>query len=271
MEPTIQVGLKLRGNELVMALRAGMTSTRRLPSYCANKACNAISYRAWKAMPKVDAMSINQELEVSTHGVTATGRLSKAKKPRRVEVGSHSSSLASRIVLARFYKDSPYNARTAQIYALQKPDTHGTADFWAWVANVASRMVKARRSSTGFYAACARAVNVGFGMAVGRFKPKSAPTDFNTAGQGGQDVNKVSTLLSRGLAQVYPAEGDSGLARFTVASTEPDAKAGRHDLERVAGRVWQEAVDAETVAIYEHIAKTYAGAMREAGFVVKTS
>jgi len=267
----MQVSLKLRSGQLALALRATAANSRRLPSYLANRACNAISYRAWQKMPKVDPASIIQELEVSRQGVTATGRLSRAKRPRRVAIGSHPSSLASRIVLASFYGHSPFNIKTGQVFARMKPDTHGSAEFWGWIAGVAARMTKARLSSAGFFAACARAVNVGFGMALGRFSPRYAPRSGALAAvqQPGTDVNKASKLLAKGLAQVYPADGESGLARFSIAGTEPDTKGNQGALERVAGVVWQEAVDAEAQAIREHIAETYKGALRETGFKVR--
>jgi len=218
-------------------------------------------------MPKVSPASVAQELEVSVHGITPKGRLSKAKKPKKIQVGSHPNSFASWIVLASFYPGSKFNQRTGGIFAREKPGTHGTAAFWEWMAGAVHRMVAARRSSTGFYKACARAVNIGFGMAIGRFKPRNMPN--GRAISGGTDVNKASTMLSKGLAQVYPATNGSGLARFTVAGTESDTKGKRSDLERVAGKVWQQAVDDEAQAIMDHIAMTHREALREVGFVVR--
>jgi len=262
----IQVSMRLRGDALAQALRKAAATTSKTQDFAANRACNAISYKAYLAMPRVSPASIPQELEVSVQGVTKTGRLSRAKKPRRHHVGSHPSSLASRIILASFYAGSRFNETTGQVWKREKPDTHGTAAFWEWIAGAAERMTMARRSSTGFFAACARAVNVGFGMATGRFFSKiPAPV----IPSGAMDVNKTSTLLSKGLAHVEPATGGSGLARFSVAATEPDTKGENHALERIAGRVWQNAVDQETAAISQHTAEFYKEALARGGLKVR--
>ena len=257
----MKVSMRLKGDGLALALRKAMATTSKTPDFCANRACNAISYRAWINMPSVNPSSIAQELEVSSHGVTKKGRLSKAKKPPRRHIGSSPNSFASWIVLASFYPGSRFNELTGNVFKREKPDTHGSAEFWQWMSGSVSRMVNARRSSAGFYAACARAVNVGFGMVLGRFKGGKSPVIPSS----GMDVNKASTLLSRGSAKVTPATGGSGLAKFSVASTESDAKGGRKDLERVAGQVWQKAVDNEALSIMQHIADDYKEALREAG------
>ena len=250
-----------------MALRRASANTRRTPDYCANRACNAISYRAWQNMPKSSPALIASELEVSVHGVTAKGNLSKAKKWRKISVGSHPNSFASWIVLASFYPNSKFNQWTGGVFARQKPGTHGSAAFWEWMAGAVHRMVAARRSSAGFYKACARAVNVGFGMATGRFRPRNMPADRTIPAS--MDVNKSSTMLSKGLAQVFPAANGTGLSRFTVSATESDTKGKRGDLERVAGRVWQQSVNDETQSIMDNIAQSHREALREVGFKVR--
>lgn len=263
------ITLRLKGQDLgrVMAAKLSMAKrqTGELQDYLANKACNYISLRAWQTMPKVSPYAIDQELEVSSHGITAKGKLSKAKKPRKISIGSHPSSLASRIVLASFYGDSKFNITTGQVFKRDKPNTHGQDEFWQWIAATVARMTKARHSSAGFFAVVARAVNVGFGIALGRFRP-AGPGDPRISA-GGQNVNQVSTLLARGLAQVYPATGGTGVARFTVATTEPDTK-GRKGaaLEKIVRPVWQKAIDDEVESIRKEIKLRYRAAMEASGF-----
>ena len=259
----MQVSMRLKGDGLALALRKDSATTRKTPDFCANRACNAISYRAFLTMPQVSPSTIPKELEVSTHGVTKSGRLSTAKKPRYRHVGSNPNSFASWIVLASFYPGSKFNDWTGNVFKRDKPDTHGTEEFWTWMAGTVARMVNARRSSTGFYAACARAVNVGFGMATGRFKASFPLKSVPASGVG--DVNKASTLLSRGLAKVTPAANGNGLAKFSVAGTESDSRGDRGDLERIAGRVWQKSVDDEAESIMKHIADSYKESLGEAG------
>ena len=266
-----QVVMRLNAGGLSLALKRARDAGGKLPSYLANKACHYIADRAARDMPRVLPATMDRELEVQVKGVTAKGNLSRAKKPRLISVVAHENSLASRIILASFYGNSPFNIRTGQVFRRMKPDTHGSAAFWQWVTDKASQMTKARHSSGGFFAACAKAVNVGFAMALGRMAPAGVRNQI-VAGpqQPGFDINKSSKLLNKGLAQVFPATGESGLARFTVATTEPDTKGSPGGaLERRIAPVWQRAVEAETQSILKHAQETYANQLRRAGFVVR--
>ena len=160
--------------------------------------------------------------------------------------------------MASLYPEKEYNKLTGFVFQRNKPDTHGSVEFMDWVQSSVGRMVSARHSATGFYKSCARAVNVGFGFALGKV-------------QGGMsgDVNKSSKLLEKGLAEVFPARPGSGLARFTVAATEPDTKGRQGALERVAGPVWQRAVDSEAEHIRLQIIEDYTREIRGAGFTVR--
>lgn len=263
------------GTALVAKFRSVRRSTGGYNDYIANKACGMIALRVSGKpgepglMPRVGLWAIDQELEVSAHGITNTGRLSKAKRPRRVSIGSHPSSLASRIVLASFYKDSPYNIRTGQVYFRNKPATKGSDAFWEWISATAARMVKTRHSAAGFFASVAKAVNVGFGFALGKIGGNSGGPLGPSLGGVPIDINTTSKMLSRGLARVTPASGGNGRARFSVATTEPDTKGrGGEALKTIAQPVWQRAVDAETASILAEIRTRYGAAFAEAGIKV---
>lgn len=270
------ITLTLNGAALGKALTAKFNSVKRTTDryhdYIANKACGYIALRAAQNMPRVKPWAIDQELEVSAHGITATGNLSRAKKPRRVSIGSHPSSLASRIILASFYSTSKYNLRTGRVYARAKPDTTGAPAFWQWISDTAARMVKTRHSAAGFFASVAKAVNVGFGAALGKI-PGITGNSGTPLGPslGGipLDANTTSKMLARGLARVTPATTGSGIARFSVATTEPDTKGRQAEaLKTIAQPVWQGAVDAETSSIMAEIQRRYAGAFETAGLKV---
>ena len=276
MPPLVQIKMQLKNSGINAALlRRCEANTRLLPDRLANAACGAIAYKAMKRMPKVPIARMDQELEVQSQAVTKAfhdsngqrGGLSFAKKPRYRNIVSHMNSLASRIVLASFYANSPFNQRTGGVFARSKPATKGSAAFWEWVANAAARMTKARHSSSGFYWACAYAVNIGFGIVRGKIAgARWVPNEENPSMPG--DVNKISKLLAKGLAQITPAQNGSGRAGFSVAATESDTKGGRGDLERVAQKFWQEAVDEEAVFQESRVEQAYVAAIEDAGILV---
>ncbi len=192
-----------------------------------------------------------------------------AKKPRNKRVFEHPESMASKIILASFYKNSPFNIRTGNVFQRMKPGTHGQAEFWAWVEAAMSRMVLARHSSSGFFAACAKAVNIGFYMISSKFGGLKLPGDEGAQEPGGRDINKISKLLNKGLAQITPAANGSGRAGFSVATTEPDTKGKPGNaIYRVAQPVWQAAVDEEAKFQYSKVSAAYKKALEEAGLVV---
>lgn len=275
--PLIQATLRLKNNQLQAVLRAAARNYKGMPSYLANSTCQGISYKAMKAMPVVRADAIRRELEVERVGLTAKGNISKAKKPRVVHVTANpfGNSLGSRIILASFYPNSRFNRTTGGVFMRRKPDTKGQAAFLEWLMNTTAHMAKTRFSSSGFFAAVARGVNVGFGMALGRFMPKGVTMTVEggaTTGmqKEGLDPNKASKLLNKGLAQVFPARGENGLARFTVSTTEPDTKGNQGALERKILPVWQRAVDDEVRFRLKKIPQDIANNLRTSGLVVVT-
>ena len=263
-----KVNMRLKGEGLGVSLKALQAKTGRLPSYLANKACYNIGRKAARAMKRVEPSVMDSELEVSAHGITKLGRLSKAKKPRKVSIGSGQNSFASWIVLASFYKDSKFNITTGQIFARGKPDTHGSAAFWAWMSETVARMVKARHSSAGFYRLCAQAIELVF-LGVTKNPPVNVPRWLDQGDPFEPGGGNVTSKIGK-VAGGAPATGvrDTARATFWVAATESDTKGGRMGLEKVAQPVWQKAVD-ETAA--ENIAfagEVYRVAIRETGIPV---
>jgi hypothetical protein len=180
------------------------------------------------------------------------------------------NSLASRIVLASFYPDSRYNVLTGQVFRRFKPNTHGQAAFWQWIADTASRMVKARHSSTGFFKTCAGVVKQIFRGAV--YKSSDARfADFGDGLQalpGGGNVTKSIGRLAGGMVA---RETDlDARATFWVTATEPDTK-GRQGagLFGVAQPVWQRALDDEAAALRDYAESLYVESARKSGLVLK--
>jgi hypothetical protein len=281
--PQIRISMVLKGDALGLQLQRKFRSVaRQTPAYAdriVNKACNSISFKAANNMPVATMANIDRELEVASSGVTKTGNLSRAKNPRWRKVsfvppsvagyfvnsedklwsGFYQASLAIRITLSRFYSRSRYNVTTGQVYALQKPGTHGQGQFWQWVYNTTERMVKARHSAIAFYKACAVAVNKGFGVALGKVSVFGSNVD----------VNQAVRLLARGLAKIEPSKNGAGRAKFSVSDTEPDTK-GRAgaDFAKKALPVWQRAVDEETASIKQEVHRRLAENLRMNGLIV---
>lgn len=269
MADLFKVKMEMRNGGLNSSLRMLSQKTSRLPSYLVNKACKSIAIRAERTMPVVKPQSILQELEVSATGITEKGNLSRAKKPRRVSIGSNSSSLGSRIVLAKFYKNSPFNIRTGGVFALSKPNTRGSEAFWEYIADKTSQMTKARRSSSGFFKVCASVVKFVFMQATAR----SPVTNLGLLRPGFEatpGTGNVSKNIGR-LAGGTPAYGDRTNARasFWVAATEPDTKGTPGNaVYRIAQPVWQRAVDDESQSIRDYAEGAYRQAAKEAGIAV---
>lgn len=285
--PLPQVRLQLKSKDLSGALQAKLLTARKqsayLPDYLANKACQYISLRAAQTMPKASIAKIDSSLEVMRMGVTKGGKPSKAKNPRRVLIFGNPiagnfisptgrmggdpyslNPLASKIVLASMYPESKFNKLTGQVWRRNKPNTHGSADFWKWVFDSMSRMVKARHSSIAFFAACAKAVNYGFGLAVGRIRGSLPAVEGQ---ESLSNVGRLSKLLSRDLARVEPSKGGIGRAKFSVAATEADTKGSVEPkgIVKVAQPVWQRAVNAEVASIRKEIELRYRQSLMTAG------
>ena len=272
MPPLVQIKMQLKNSGINAALlKRCEENTRLLPDRLANAACGGISFKAWQNMPVVSPGRMDSEVGVSTYGITKTGKLSMAKKPRIKVVYEHPVSFASKIILASFYPNSDFNRRTGNVFQRSKPATHGAAEFWNWIDAAQQRMMLARHSSSGFFAACARAVNVGFGIFRGKFgniQDKTGEDDLIHVG-GGSDINQVAKLLQKGLAQITPAQNGSGRAGFSVATTEPDTKGKPGGaIYRIAQPVWQAAVDEEARFQYSKAQAAYTEAIEAAGIHV---
>lgn len=177
--------------------------------------------------PAVSPARIDAELNVSlSPGLLKNGKLSTAKKRQRDIVNfsnrNPSSSdpdqsrlnTAERIVLARMHPSSEYNQRTGGKWAIAKPVFgSGRRDkgalFWAWVRQVAARMVKARHSSTHFLQAgfiFARDMAVSSPLFKNRFRAKS-PADVR---------NPLNKLDPRALGDFRMTNPDSAVFSVTA-------------------------------------------------------
>jgi hypothetical protein len=136
--------------------------------------------------PFVPVTRMDADLNVEAFGVTKTGRLSKAKNPRRKDYRVQGQA-GLMIVIARMHPNSKYNQMTGGRWALQKPPTKGEQQFWEWVADALNRMTRARHSSGHFLQA---------GYAAARDYCVTSPLFKNKyrARSGGNTVNVLNTL-----------------------------------------------------------------------------
>ena len=232
-------------------------------------------------MPITELSRIDRDMGVqSSPALLKSGKPSSDKRKQFSEINfpDGAPTVADMIVVASLHPGSNFNNRTGGVFARQMPvgfsraygKENGKAMFWAWIREHAEVMIKARHSSSGFYAAIARAVNIGFGISLGRVNGIKLPNaDGNQ--NSGADVNKASTLLSKGLAKVYPARGTGPIANasFSVSTTEPDTKGipANVGLDRMSV-VWQAAVDSEAKDIEAYAASLYVQMARQAGILV---
>jgi hypothetical protein len=92
---------------------------------------------------------------IASPAVLKSGKLSRDKKRQLETIGINLDSAAARIVLARLNPNSKYNWLTDGKYALNRATFSpglGQAGFIARVLEAGTRMIKSRRSSTGFLA-----------------------------------------------------------------------------------------------------------------------
>ena len=257
-----------------------------LPDRLANAACKAISYKAFENMPEVSPSTMDAELSVAISLVKSKrgggwrrgkkfqrenrvfGALGKDKayKPEYASV-----PLAALIIQAQTNLLSNFSARTGGVFFRERSPFKGVsrAQGAQNMLEAMRRMLAARHSSSGFFAACAKAVNMGFYLLSSKFNRLKLPGEEEDARPGSTDINKLSTLINKGLARITPAANGSGRAGFSVATTEADTKGiPGHALERIAQPVWQAAVDDEARFQYSKVQRAYIAAIEDAGITV---
>ena len=275
------ITIRIKNEHALYSLRKLAVVSRRLPGYVVNKFCRESARRAYDTMPAVSASRIQSELEVSRYGVTKGGKLSKAKKPRNVAIGSHESTLASRIVLARLWMPNiytgfgpegsgglgrlpGYNVFTGGVFRLEKPATKGKAEFLQWLETRSAMMVKARSQATGFYRLCADVIWHAFNAAVSKSPVARTQTGGGAALSGGGKVSKRIGIIAG--AELAASDATTARASFWVGGTTPQEHKGQDDaLFRIALPVWQRAIDAEAAGTIVYAEKLYAEAARESG------
>jgi hypothetical protein len=201
MSDTITVSVDTRG--LQAAIPVLVEYGRRTTEEQCVTSMGMILQDAQNLTPFVATIRMDAELEVEAFGVTKTGRLSKAKKPRRKDYRVQGQE-GLMIVIARMHPNSNYNRITGGRWALQKPPTKGEQEFWEWVADALSRMTRARHSSGHFLQAgyiAARDACVSSPLFKNRYRARSS----------GDAVNKLNTLDRKRLGSIEM----SGLASDT--------------------------------------------------------
>lgn len=161
VRPKVDVSNLHRGLELLERLH-----TRRTPAVAANSAAYMVWNFTYSKMPAVAQTRIDTELQVQTVPIMKVATRGP-RKGMRIGTGENAivhqqiRTRAMMIVLARMHPGSDFNQLTGGYWALKPPNlnsgarrlgagTSNRAEFWAWVEEVADRMVKARHSSTEF-------------------------------------------------------------------------------------------------------------------------
>ena len=156
--------------------RAGRFS-RRLPAEVANTTVFFVS-RSWsRNMHRASTSSIDAELRtVASPRLLKSGRVSRAKNPRKVFAGginakySTTVDLATLIVLARANLTkqgratgiSGYNARTSNRYAMAAAELAGKHGGWKTkLAALAHKLIATRHKSTAFLASSVKGIIAG--------------------------------------------------------------------------------------------------------------
>lgn len=268
MSQLVKVNMRLKNDDLQRSLRLLAAKSDRLPSYLANKACHWIAKRAEANMPVVPVARITAEM------TAVTPRSSRHHR---------ALTTAERIVIARMHPNSAFNIRTGHVFQLQPPPGVGgsptrnrryklggqsQSKFFDWVEAHATRMIGARRSSSGFFKVCASVVKWMFHP---RQTPNRPPSDLPESLDAQPGSGNVSKNIGR-LAGGRLARGSdlSAEASFWVTATEPDTKGvPGNAIFRVAQPIWQRAVDTEAASIRGHAEKLYGAAIKSSGLVVK--
>lgn len=279
----VKVQLKIRNHDLSAALQQLGRVSDRLPSYLVNKSCNWIAIHAKEAMPVASPARIASEMAMTTAATEMKTGILAAARFRR----TRSLTMAQKIVLARMHPNSKFNRDTGGVFALKPPPGSGGGPtpsrgryklggqaktrFWEWVDEHATRMVAARRKSSGFFKFGAEVIQFIFYGVVSGKAPVRPPSEFaGTTAEVQPYGGKVGQAIGRVAGGIPATDGQAvARARFWVSSTEPDTKGkGGLGFKSVAEPVWQRAVDKESALTRERAEQLYAQAARECGFKV---
>jgi hypothetical protein len=228
-----------------------------VPAFAVNRTALFCIRDAQKNTPAVSPGRVNSDLNVSTSPmVTKKGLLSRDKSKQNSVVTFQNRTpdeddvsamnTAQRIVLARMHPTSKYSLETGNRWPVPMPDiSSGRRDksslFWAYVAEVAERMVKARRSSVSFLRASWTTI-------IYQLLP-NVPTNYR-GGFGGMESNSFSKDLLTG--EVTPARTNQPMPVCIVSNTigmkgvTPELAANYNEAgHRILGPILQASINKE--------------------------
>lgn len=150
-----RIAVRYDSSGLNPLLAAARTYSRRTPAVATNTAGYVVALTALSLTPAADIARIDAAL-----GVTTTPKLSTRGARRGLPLRSGAKNfhvtegaMATRIVLARMWKFSPYNRMTGHYWYINRATFspgQGTSGFWKKVELTAIRMTKGRHSSIAF-------------------------------------------------------------------------------------------------------------------------
>ncbi len=198
-----------------------------VPAWSVNKTALFCIRAAQRDTPAVTPGRVNTDMNVSTSPmVTKKGLLSRDKSKQNSVVTFHNRlpdeddvsamNTAQRIVLARMHPTSKYSLETGNRWPVPIPEfgkgtqeqrNDATALFWKYVADVATRMVKARRSSVAF-------LNASWTAIIYQLLPNVPP---GYRGGFGMETNQFSKDLLTG--EVTPARTNQPTPFCIVSNT----------------------------------------------------
>jgi hypothetical protein len=270
----VTLNVKLNNSGISAGLRQLRDVSPKLSAHLANKACWGIASRAARSIKIVSPALITTQMRSTAAMAEMASGMLAAKKDRR----NRSLTMAQRIVLARMHPNSRFNRMTGGVFKLERPKGNGgsptqnrkyklggqaVSKFMDWVDSRAERMIKARRSSSGFFNLGAQIIRLIFSKS----KSPVRVTELGEALPGGGGVSKAIGRVAGGTMAM--SGGGVAKASFWVATTEPDSKGANRAIERLMLPHWQKAVDDEAAGITAYAEQLYIKAIQDAGFTVK--
>lgn len=245
------------------------------PARSINKTALYVIRKAQELTPVVSQSAIDSDMNVTTSpGITKAGKISTAKDRQHETVAfgnrapdatnSSAMNTAMRIVLARMHPTSRFSILTGNRWGIPKDaipsfgrgrSTHkefgGSATdssslFWAWVKQVAERMVKTRHSSTGF-------LKHSWAAIIYKLIPHAGGGALPDIGElgGGANFGEVKPAVEGRSLAICRCDNTLGIGNANDVLSEKYNKAAHRILEPVL----QRAIDIEFKGKMEYASK----------------